>query len=137
MSNKLNPYLTFIRRARSAMEFYSSVFGGELTLQTFKEMNAAQNPEQEELIMHGQLITQDGMTLMASDDPESENESRNVSIAVSGEDETILRTYWDKLVDGATILAPFETAPWGDTFGMLTDRFGIRWMINAVKPTAQ
>jgi PhnB protein len=136
MTNKLNPYLTFIGKTRSVMNFYSSVFGGELTLQTFKEMNAAQSPEQEELIMHGQLITQDGMTLMASDDPESENESKNVSIAVSGEDETILRTYWDKLVDGATILAPYETAPWGDTFGMLTDKFGIRWMINAVKPKA-
>jgi PhnB protein len=136
MTNKLNPYLTFIGKARAAMEFYSSASGGELTLQTFKEMQAAQSPEQEELIMHGQLITPDGMTLMASDDPESEVESKNVSIAVSGEDERILRTYWDKLVDGATILAPFETAPWGDTFGMLTDKFGIRWMINAVKPKA-
>jgi PhnB protein len=136
MTNKLNPYLTFIGKARAAMEFYSSASGGELTLQTFKEMQAAQSPEQEELIMHGQLITPDGMTLMASDDPESEVESKNVSIAVSGEDEWILRTYWDKLVDGATILAPFETAPWGDTFGMLTDKFGIRWMINAVKPKA-
>ena len=136
MANKLNPYLTFIGRARSAMEFYSSVFGGELTLQTLKDANAARSPEQEELIMHAQLITQDGMTLMASDDPESEVESKNVSIAVTGEDATLLRTYWDRLVDGATILAPFETAPWGDTFGMLTDKFGIRWLINAVKPKA-
>ena len=136
MTNKLNPYLTFIRKARSAMEFYSSVFGGEFTLQTLKEANAAKSPEQEELIMHAQLITPDGMTLMASDDPESEAESKNVSIAVSGEDEKTLQTYWDRLVDGATIEAPFETAPWGDTFGMLTDKFGVRWMINAVKPKA-
>jgi len=134
MASKLNPYLTFIGRARSAMMFYSSVFGGELTLQTLKEANAAKSPEQEELIMHAQLISPDGMTLMASDDPESEVESKNVSIAVTGEDATLLRTYWDRLVDGATILAPFETAPWGDTFGMLTDKFGIRWMINAVRP---
>lgn len=134
MANKLNPYLTFVGKTRHAMNFYSSVFGGELTLQTFKEMHAAQSPEQEELIMHGQLITHDGMTLMASDDPESENESKNVSIAVSGEDEAALRAYWDKLVDGATILAPFEVSSWGDIFGMLTDKFGIRWMINVVKP---
>ena len=134
MANKLNPYLTFIGRARSAMEFYSSVFGGELTLQTLKDANAARSPEQEELIMHARLITPDGMTLMASDDPESEAESKNVSIAVSGEDEKILRGYFDKLVEGATIEVPFESAPWGDTFGMLTDKFGIRWMINAVRP---
>jgi PhnB protein len=136
MPTKMNPYLTFIGKARSAMEFYSSVFGGELSLQTLKEANASQSPEQENLIMHGQLITPDGMTLMASDDPESEAESKNVSIAVSGEDETILRGYYDKLVDGATIEVPFEAAPWGDTFGMLTDQFGVRWMINAVKPKA-
>ena len=136
MASKLNPYLTFIGKARSAMDFYASVFGGELTLQTFKEMNAAQSPAQDDLIMHGQLITPDGMTLMASDDPESETESKNVSIAVSGEDEVLLRSYWDKLVPGATILAPFETSAWGDTFGMLTDKFGVRWMINAVKPKA-
>jgi PhnB protein len=134
MTNKLNPYLTFIGKARPALEFYTSVFGGELTLQTFKEAGIAQSAEQEELIMHGQLITDDGMTLMASDDPESENESKNVSVAVSGEDEAALRAYWDKLVDGATILAPFEKAAWGDIFGMLTDKFGVRWMINVTKP---
>ena len=136
MANKLNPYLTFIGKTRQAMEFYSSVFGGELTIQTFKEMHAAQSPEQDELIMHSQLVTTDGMTLMASDDPEAENESKNVSVSVSGEDETALRGYWEKLVEGATVLAPFETAPWGDTFGMLTDKFGIRWMINVTKPKA-
>lgn len=132
MANKLNPYLTFGGDARAAMEFYKIVFGGELTLQTFKEAQAAQSPEQEELIMHGQLITTDDMTLMGSDDPEGQ--SYSASVAVSGEDESTLRSYWDKLTEGATILAPFETASWGDTFGMLTDKFGIRWMINVVKP---
>lgn len=124
MASKLNPYLTFIGKARSALEFYSSVFGGELILQTFEDMHASQNPEQKKLIMHGQLITNDGMALMASDDPEGVNASQNVSILVSGEDETVLRTYWDKLVEEATVLKPF------DTFGILTDNFGIRWMIS-------
>jgi PhnB protein len=77
MATKLNPYLC-IGKARSAMKFSSPVFGGELTLQTGQEMHAPQSPEQEELIMLGQLITKDGMTLMASDTPESENESKNV-----------------------------------------------------------
>jgi PhnB protein len=134
MANILNPYLTFDSNARAAMEFYKNVFGGELTLQTFKEMHAAQTPEQDNLIMHGKLVTTDNMTLMGSDDPEGK--SYSASIAVSGEDETTLRAYWDKLVDGATILAPLETAPWGDIFGMLTDKFGIRWMINVTKTKA-
>lgn len=132
MANKLNPYLTFGGDARSAMNFYKTVFGGELTLKSFKEMHAAQTPDQEDHIMHGQLITADGMTLMGSDDPEGK--SYPASVALSGEDEAALRTYWDKLVDGATIIAPFETAPWGDIFGMLTDKFGIRWMLNVTVP---
>ncbi|MCA9602812.1 MAG: VOC family protein [Polyangiales bacterium] len=136
MPSKLNPYLTFIRNAREAMEFYQSVFGGELTLQTFKSMHASQGPELDDLIMHGQLITATGMTLMGSDDPESANASTNTSIAVSGEDEGALRAYWEKLNDSATVLAPFGTAPWGDVFGMLVDKFGIRWMINVNKPKA-
>ena len=136
MANKLNPYLTFGGNAREAMNFYQAAFGGKLTLQTYKEMNPESAPELQDLIMHGQPITTDGdMTLMGSYDPENAK-TYSTSIAVSGHDEATLRGFWDKLSDGEEILAPFETAPWGDTFGMLTDKFGIRWMINVVKPTA-
>lgn len=130
MASKLNPYLTFGGNAREAMEFYNVAFGGELTLQTYKEMNMAQSPDQDNLVGHSQFVATDNMTLMGSDDPEGE--SYSASVAVSGENLDELRGYWDKLSDGATVLAPFETAPWGDTFGMLMDKFGIRWMINVV-----
>jgi len=134
MATKLNPYLTFGGNARAALEFYQSVFGGDLTAQTFKEAGVPQAPEREDQLMHGQLITTNGMTLMASDDPEG-HDAQSASIAVSGEDKAELSKYWDALTQGAAIEAPFETAPWGDTFGMLTDAYGIRWMINVV--TAQ
>lgn len=134
MATILNPYLTFASESRAVLEYYKSIFGGTLALNTYKDFHAAQSPEMEELIMHGQLDTADGMTLMASDDPGAE--SKNVSISVSGEDEASLRAYWDKLVEGSTIQAPFETAPWGDTFGMLVDKYGVRWMINVNKPQA-
>jgi PhnB protein len=121
----MSPYITFIGKARTAMEFYESVFGGELTLLTLKEAHAAQTPEQENLIMHGQLVTKDGMTLMGSDDPEGVNESKNLSIAISGEDGKTLQGYWAKLLaEDATVIKPF------DTFGILTDKFGVRWMIS-------
>jgi PhnB protein len=136
MSSQLNPYLTFVGKARSVMDFYSTIFGGELTLQTFKEMHAAQSPEQEELIMHGQLITNDGMTLMASDDPESENESKNVSIAVTGDNEAKLSEYFNKLSEGGMTIVPMSKQAWGDMFGMCTDKFGVRWLINVTKPKA-
>ena len=56
----------------------------------------------------------------------------NVSVSLSGDDEAELRGYWDKLADGATITVPIDKAPWGDTFGMLVDKFGISWLVNIV-----
>ncbi|HSW97580.1 MAG TPA: VOC family protein [Candidatus Saccharimonadales bacterium] len=132
--NKLNPYITFLGNTRQAMEFYKTVLGGNLTISTFKDMNAAHGTEQENLIMHSELIADNGMTIMASDDPEQQAKSINTSISLSGDNEPELKGFWDKLTDGATIIVPFEKAQWGDTFGMLTDKFGIRWLVNAAKP---
>ncbi len=134
---KLNPYITFLNNARQAMEFYKEVFGGSLTTSTFKEgMTTEHSTELDNLIMHPELMTDNGMTIMASDDPEQQVKSINTSIALSGDNEPELKGYWDKLTDGAMIIVPFEKAPWGDTFGMLTDKFGIRWMVNVTKPKA-
>lgn len=136
MQTKLNPYLGFRDNARAAMEFYQSVFGGKLTLTTFKEYHASQDPSEDELIMHGELITENGLTLMGSDTPKSMDYTpgTNVSIALSGENEAELRGYWQGLVDGATDVMQLDQAPWGATFGMLTDKFGILWSVNILAP---
>ena len=55
-------------------------------------------------------------------------------MSLSGDNEEELRGYWQKLSEGAAIELPLETAPWGDTFGMLTDKFGIQWMVNITGP---
>lgn len=130
MANKLNPYLTFLGNTGQAMNFYKAVFGGTLTMTTFKEMYPSTGPEQANQIMHAELTANNGMTIMASDDPEQQAKS-NTSISLSGDDEPELKGFWNKLTDGATIIVPFEKAPWGGTFGMLTDKFGIRWLVNA------
>ena len=82
--------------------------------------------------MHASLQTPGGLALMASDTPNSmEHVSQsNISISLSGDDEPELRGYWEKLSDGGQVAMPFEKAPWGDLFGMCTDRFGIAWMVN-------
>jgi PhnB protein len=54
----------------------------------------------------------------------------NGAISLSGDNEAELRGYFQKLSAGAAILQPLEKAPWGDTFGMLTDKFGVRWLVN-------
>ena len=67
---------------------------------------------------------------MASDQPPSMGASSNGSISLGGDDDTLLRGWWDKLSDGAQVTMPLNQAPWGDYFGQLTDKFGIPWMIN-------
>ncbi|MFD1504779.1 VOC family protein [Georgenia yuyongxinii] len=134
MTARLNPYLGFRDNARQAMEFYKSVFGGVLNMSTFAEYQASEDPAEQDKIMHAQLETERGYTLMGADTPNSMpfNTGDNYSVSLSGgpEDDTELRGYWDKLADGGEIAMPLETAPWGDSFGMVTDRFGVSWLVN-------
>jgi len=139
MTTRLNPYLSFRDTARDAMEFYRSVLGGELTLSTFGDLQGSEDPAEQDKIMHGLLVSPSGLTLMGADTPDSMqfNPGDNVSVSLSGEDDGELRGYWNKLSEGATITAPLNRAPWGDTFGMCTDRFGVNWLVNITgAPTA-
>ena len=132
MASRLNPYLSFRDNAREAMEFYRLVFGGELMLVTYAEGGMSANPAEGHKIMHGQLETPNGFTLMGSDTPAAMEFRPGTTIAVSlsGDDEAELRGYWEKLSGGATVMLPLNPAPWGDQFGMLSDRFGVPWMVN-------
>ena len=132
MTVLLNPYLSFRDNAREAMEFYRSVFGGELTLSTFADFQASEDPAEQNKVMHGMLTADDGLTLMGADTPNSMeyDEGGGYSISLSGDDEQRLRGYWDALCSGGATTVPLEKAPWGDTFGMCTDKFGVNWMVN-------
>jgi PhnB protein len=138
MTAQLNPYLTFPGTAREAMTFYKDVFGGELTMNTFGEFGA--EGEGNDGIMHAQLEAPGGMVLMASDTAPGQGEGfragDHMSVSLSGDDEA-LRGYWDGLSQGATVTMPLEKQMWGDEFGMLTDRFGIPWMVNIGSTSAQ
>jgi PhnB protein len=131
MTVRLNPYLSFRDNARQAMEFYQSVFGGELTLSTFAEFHASEDPTEQDKIMHS-MLEADSIVLMGADTPNSMEYTppAGISVSLSGQDEGQLRGYWDKLADGGMEIMPLEQAPWGDTFGMCVDRFGISWMVN-------
>ena len=128
----LNPYLSFKNQAREAMTFYQSVFGGELDISTFGQYEGmVQDPSENDLVMHSQLSTPDGFVLMGADTPSGVEyrEPAGISVSVSGDDEAALQAYWNALSEGGTVVMPFETPPWGGRFGMLTDRFGIDWML--------
>ena len=132
MQTKLNPYISFKDNTRAAMEFYQVVFGGKLTMNTFKEFHAAQEPDEENLIMHSMLETENGLTLMASDTPDrmEYRPGTNFSISLSGDNKAELTGYFEKLSDGGMVAMPLTAAQWGDTFGMLTDKFGVSWLVN-------
>jgi PhnB protein len=132
MGTRLNPYLSFRDSAREAMEFYHSVFGGELTTNTFAEYQASEDPAEQDKIMHSHLETDGGLVIMAADTPNSMEltPGSNFAVSLSGEDEAELRGCWDKLSEGGTVTMPLDKAPWGDTFGMCVDRFGVSWMVN-------
>jgi PhnB protein len=137
MASRLNPYITFTGNAREAMEFYQSALGGELAMNTFADFGDT-GPEGDK-IMHANLETPDGFTLMASDTPPGTGEKpsgNNMAVSLSGDDEK-LRGYWDRLTDDAEVTMPLEKQMWGDEFGQFTDKFGIQWMINITGSTQE
>ncbi len=138
MQTKLNPYLSFKDNTREAMEFYKTVFGGKLAMNTFKEYHASQDPSEDNKIMHARLEADNGITLLAADTPNrmEYHPGTNFSVSLDGDNETELKNYFNKLSKGGKIGMPLEKAVWGDTFGMVTDKFGVNWMVNITKPQA-
>ncbi len=132
MTTRLNPYLSFRDTARDAMDFYQSVFGGELTRSTFAEFQASDDPAEQDKIMHSMLITDHGLALMAADTPNTMDYTvgTNYSVSLSGEDDAELRGYWARLSADGTVTMPLNQAPWGDAFGMCVDKFGVNWLVN-------
>lgn len=134
MTVRLNSYINFNGNAREAIEFYKSIFGGKVYMDTFESFGDSMPVDEadKQKIMHAYLKGDNGVELMASDAPSgmSIDSGSQISLTLNGDDEATLRGYWDKLTQEGTITVPLEKAPWGDTFGIVTDKFGINWMID-------
>jgi PhnB protein len=135
MASQLNPYLTFNGNAREAMEFYQSVFGGDLRVSTFGEFGAP-DPAIADKVMHAALTTPKGYILFASDSGPgmAYNPGNSMTVSLSGDPGEGLEDAWEKLADGGTVSMPFEKQVWGDLFGQLVDKFGVPWMVDVVAP---
>src|SRR5262249_48939843 len=114
---------------------YASVFGGDLNLNTFADFGMKDAPADK--IMHGQLETGTGFTIMAADTPPGMEFQgmHGFGVSLSGDDDD-LRRYWDKLSAGGAVTMPMEKQVWGDEFGMCTDKFGVSWLVNISQPQA-
>jgi PhnB protein len=134
MPSRLNPYLSFQGNAREAMEFYREVLGGELSLMTYAEGGMTENPADADKIMHGQLETESGYTLMGADTPSGvpARPASGVQISLSGDasSDAELSGYFERIAEKGTVVEPLVTAPWGDKFGMVTDPYDVLWMVN-------
>lgn len=131
MASRLNPYLNFDGTTRQAMEFYHSVLGGDLTINTFGDFGDPSAPGADG-VMHASLETPAGFTLFASDMPPGMPiaTGNNFSVSLSGDDADALRGYWEGLSEGGQVTMPLERQMWGDEFGMVIDKFGTPWMVN-------
>lgn len=139
MTARISPYLNFRHEARAAMEFYGEVFGAEPTFSTFEEFGMADDPADAGKVMHSQLeLPAGGGVLMASDAPAAMPVPDEITAAVAlfgdASDRDHLRAVFARLSEGGTPGVPMEVAPWGDEFGMVTDRFGVGWMVNVAAP---
>lgn len=145
MAINLNPYINWRGQAREAMEFYQSVLGGELTVMTFADMGGtaaavAEADGEADWVMHAALSVSDSVLLMGADHPQhvpGEPQTQQVSISGPHEDGDTLRAWWEGLSDGATVMQPLEQAPWGDSFGMLRDKYGVDWLVNIAGAAAE
>jgi uncharacterized glyoxalase superfamily protein PhnB len=89
-------------------------------------------------IMHGQLVTDAGYTIMAADVPShmEYHAPAGFSVSLSGDDGDALRGYFEQLAAGGTVTMPLQKQVWGDEFGMCVDQFGISWLANISQPRA-
>ncbi|WP_114853924.1 VOC family protein [Brachybacterium sp. YJGR34] len=136
MPAALHPYLNFPGTSREAFEFYGQALGTAPQFVTFGEAGAvpADHPEADK-VMHGSLEVTDLIRLYTADviegmSPEGHVQGNNVTLSLMGDDESVLRSAFEKLSEGGTIVMPLEKQMWGDVYGSITDRFGIVWQVN-------
>ena len=142
-ATRLTPYLSFCDDATEEVDFSQGALGGDLTVSTFAdyttpESQISDDPAELEKVMHSALTTEGGLEIMAADTPNSMDVTpgTNFSISLSGDDEANSTGFWETLSEGGSVVISLMTAPWNDLFGMLTDTFGINWLVSITQETS-
>ena len=137
---QINAYINFSGNCREVMTFYKECLGGELTLQTVggSPMEAQCPAGMKDQILHATL-TRGELLLMGSDmaGPEGIIKGNNIALSVNCSSDEEINTFFSKLSEGGKIIDPLKLQFWGAIFGVLTDKFGIRWMFNYDKNQKQ
>ncbi|HWO62183.1 MAG TPA: VOC family protein [Umezawaea sp.] len=147
MSLNAVAHLNFHGQAREALEFYRSVFGGQLTIATYADFGMPTEVPGANNVVFGQVVADNGFRVMAYDVPggdtpagpstpttRRENGTTITAepffLSVRGESVDEVTPLWEGLADGATVIEPFGPARWAPAFGMLADRFGVTWIVD-------
>ena len=135
MSTRIEPYLTFGGRCEEALEFYTRALGAKVEMALRFSESPEPMPEGmvppgfENKIMHASMMI--GETrVMASDGCGEGTEYAGFSLSISVATEAEADTAFNALADGGTVTMPMEKTFWSPKFGMLTDRFGVSWMVS-------
>jgi len=125
-------YLSFDGNCRQAMAFYQQCFATELELSPYPDANGQPSSDPAAKVMHAQLVRSGAPFLMASDTPQpgSLRPGNNFSVAIDCGSLDEADRLFAALTRGGNVIMPLTDAPWGARFGMLTDQFGIKWMLN-------
>lgn len=130
----LSPYINFAGKTQEALEFYKSIFGGDTEIMLAKDgPMASQTPDDKQNDVFHSFYRTDHFTLMASDmmSDEADRQVGNViALAFMNDSAEQLKEWFDKLADGGTVVWPIRESEWGDTYGQVTDKFGITWMLD-------
>ena len=133
MTLNVTAHLNFRGNARAVLEFYQSVFGGDLVAFTYRDTNNVQDPAEADQIVWGQVSADNGFRVMAYDVPSSLpwNQGENpFFVSVRSESVEEITTYWDGLIGGSTIVQELAPSGWAPLYGMVTDRFGVTWVLD-------
>ena len=137
MTVKTTTHLNFRGQARAALEFYHSIFGGQLTAVAYKDMGTVENPAEADQIMWGQVAADSGFRIMAYDVPSRLSYAAGeipFFVSLRGGDADELTALWARLAAGATVIQPIGAAGWSPLYGMLKDRFGVTWVVDREVP---
>ncbi|MHA6763910.1 VOC family protein [Streptacidiphilus sp. PAMC 29251] len=137
MSVTTTTHLNFRGTAREALDFYQSVFGGRSVAVTYKDAGAVRHEDEADWVMWGEVAGDNGFHVMAYDVPAQlplERGENPFFVSVRGADAEEISALWGKLAQGSTVVHPLEVAPWAPLYGMLTDRFGITWVLDVSVP---
>lgn len=133
----VNPYLNFKGTTEEAFNFYCKVLGGEqIMLIRYKDTPEADkvSAEEGEKLMHASIKLQNGVILMATDMLESQGrpyvEGTNFYLTIGTSTEDEATKVFNDLSAGGKVTMPLQKTFWGAYFGMLSDKFGIKWMVN-------